>query len=89
MLILGLAGNSFAQTQTGEEQKKPETTSITEEIEVVRPYKPVLADAAKIRRSPDLNSGKPFKPTLSYNVLDDKFELNSDIKQLQAQQVAA
>src|SRR5690606_7184154 len=67
---------------------KPDTTagkSITEEIEVVRPYKPVLADAAKIRRSPDMDTKKTFKPVLSYSVLDKKFELNSDIRQLQAQ----
>jgi len=69
-------------------QVKPDTTagkSITEEIEVVRPYKPVLADAAKIRRSPDMDNQKNFKPVLSYSVLDKKFELNSDIRQLQAQ----
>ncbi|WP_207532189.1 hypothetical protein [Desertivirga arenae] len=70
-------------------EKKPSTEpakgTLTEEIDVVRPYKPVLADAAKIRRSPDLNNYKVFKPNLSYLVLDKRLELNSDITQLQAQ----
>ena len=92
ILMLAFATSGFAQTGSEEKDKKTETGStpgITEEIEVVRPYKPVLADASKIRRSPDLNSKKPFKPTLSYNVLDNRLELNSDIKQLQAQQLVA
>jgi len=75
-------------SQTKPEEKKPEPTGgITEEIEVVRPYMPVLADASKIRRSPDLNSNKPFKPNLNYTILDKRLELNSDLRQLQAQQI--
>lgn len=75
-------------SQTKPEEKKPEPKGgITEEIEVVRPYMPVLADASKIRRSPDLNSNKPFKPNLGYTILDKRLELNSDLRQLQAQQI--
>lgn len=74
--------------QTTPEEKKPEpNTGITEEIEVVRPYMPVLADASKIRRSPDLNNNKPFKPNLSYTILDKRLELNSDLRQLQANEL--
>ena len=63
------------------------TTTITDEIEVVRPYKPVLADAVKIRRNPDMDNTKPFKPVLSYSIVDKKLELNSNIKELQAQKM--
>jgi hypothetical protein len=64
------------------------SANITEEIEVIRPYKPVLADAVKIRRNPDMNSNKVFKPVLTYSVIDKKLNLNSNIKELQAQQMA-
>jgi len=85
--------STVAQTNKPEE-KKPEASTptkgtLTEEIEVVRPYKPVLADAAKIRRSPDLNNHKPFRPNLTYSIFDKKFELNSDIRQLEAQPLSA
>jgi len=83
--LLVLVSTSFAQNIPVE--KKAETTgSLTEEIEVVRPYKPVLADAVKIRRNPNLNDIEPFKPQLSYNILDKRQELNTDIRQLQAQE---
>lgn len=76
---------SYAQEKTDETKKptKPEG-ALTEEIVVERPYKPVLADAAKIRRSPDLNT-RIYKSRLNYSVLDKKLELNSEIRQLQAQ----
>ncbi|HEY1025826.1 MAG TPA: hypothetical protein VGE26_11720 [Sphingobacteriaceae bacterium] len=77
----------LAATVFGQE-KKAEPQAVTEEIEVVRPYKPVLADAVKIRRSPDLNTNEPFKPSLSYNILDKKLELNTDIRELKAQKLA-
>ena len=57
----------------GQDKKQdPPKGAITEEIEVVRPYKPVLADAVKIRRNPDLEENRPFKPVLSYTIQDKK-----------------
>ncbi|SMC51306.1 porin family protein [Pedobacter nyackensis] len=70
-------------------EKKTEEKAVTEEIEVVRPYKPVLAEAVKLRRSPDLNDVKTYKAKFNYSLTDRKLELNSDINKLQAQQVAA
>ncbi|MES2455363.1 MAG: TonB-dependent receptor [Bacteroidota bacterium] len=68
---------------------KTEEKVVTEEIEVVRPYKPVLAEAVKLRRSPDLNDVKTYKAKFNYSLTDRKLELNSDINKLQAQEVAA
>lgn len=68
---------------------KTEENAVTEEIEVVRPYKPVLAEAVKLRRSPDLNDVKTYKAKFNYSLTDRKLELNSDINKLQAQEVAA
>jgi outer membrane cobalamin receptor len=62
--------------------------TLLEEIEVVRPYKPVLADAVKLRRNPDMNTVAAFKPVLTYNIIDKKLDLNTNIKELQAQKMA-
>jgi len=83
-LIFG-AGILHAQ-----EVKPPEKTekTVSEEIEIVRPYKPVLAEAVKLRRSPDLDNIKTYKAKFSYQLTDRKLELNTDIQKLQAQKVA-
>lgn len=80
-----LAFTAIAQDKP---QPAPPPGTLTEEIEVVRPYKPVLADAVKIRRNPDLNNEQPFKPALTYTIIDKKLELNSNIKELRAQKMA-
>src|SRR5688572_30451207 len=56
-------------------EKKPTETkaedqnkAVTEEIEVVRPYKPILAEAVKLRRSPDLNDVKTYKARFNYSL---------------------
>lgn len=80
-----------AQDKKATEKKEEETNKdvkIAEEIEVVRPYKPILAEAVKLRRSPDLNDVKSYKAKFNYGLSDRKLELNSDINKLQAQKVA-
>ncbi|MFD0940663.1 hypothetical protein ACFQ1J_08090 [Pedobacter boryungensis] len=67
---------------------KPPEKAVTEEVEIIRPYKPVLADAVKLRRSPDLDNIKTYKAKFNYTLTDRKLELNSDIQKLQAQQLA-
>jgi len=58
--------------------------NLSEEIVVTTAYKPVLADAVKIRRNPDLEDKTPFKAPLTYKPIDKPLELNSDIKPLDA-----
>jgi hypothetical protein len=58
--------------------------SLTEEIIVTTAYKPVLADAVKIRRNPDLEDKSPFKAPLTYKPVDKRLERNTDIKQMEA-----
>jgi len=79
------AGLMTAQAQ---EKKAEEKAVVNEEIEVVRPYKPILAEAVKLRRSPNLDDVKIYKAKLNYSITDKKLELNSDIQKLQAQAVA-
>ncbi|MFN8407560.1 MAG: hypothetical protein U0X71_08810 [Sphingobacteriaceae bacterium] len=73
-------------TEKGTKQEQPKG-EITEEVEVVRPYKPILADAVKIRKSPDLTNNPTFKPVLIYTILDKKLALDSNIAPLQAQKL--
>ena len=74
-----------------EKSKKKEQTKgeISEEVEVVRPYKPILADAVKIRINPDLTNNPTFKPVLLYSILDKKLALDSNIAKLHAQKLTA
>ena len=62
----------------------PNTNSLSEEIVVTTAYKPVLADAVKIRINPDLNDNIPFKAPLTYLPVDKRLEQNTDIKQIEA-----
>ncbi|RZK77162.1 MAG: hypothetical protein EOO85_09505, partial [Pedobacter sp.] len=87
-VILLTTGFGLKAQDTKTTEKKGDEKAVTEEIEVVRPYKPVLAEAVKLRRSPDLNDVKTFKAKFNYSLTDRKLELNSDINKLQAQQVA-
>lgn len=82
-----LSASAIAQDKKDENKQESPTGTLTEEIEIVRPYKPVLADAVKIRRNPDMTNNKSFKPVLTYTILDKKLELNSNIKELQAQKM--
>ena len=58
--------------------------NLSEEIVVTTAYKPVLADAVKIRRNPDLEDKTPFKAPLVYIPIDKRLELNTSIKPLEA-----
>lgn len=68
-----------AATDTGKNQN-----ALTEQIVITTAYKPLLADAVKIRRNPDLEDVTPYKAPLSYKPYDLRLEQNSDIRQLEA-----
>ena len=63
--------------------------SLSEEIVITSAYKPLLADAVKIRRNPDLEDKIPYKAPLTYTPLDKRLEQNSEIKQLDAMKMPA
>jgi hypothetical protein len=67
----------------------PNSGSLSEEIVITTAYKPVLADAVKIRRNPDLEDKTPYKAPLTYAPLDKRLEQNSEIKQLDAMKIPA
>ncbi|PTQ94125.1 hypothetical protein C8P68_107190 [Mucilaginibacter yixingensis] len=74
-------GGTGANTQNG--------GSLSEEIVVTTNYKPVLADAVKIRRNPDLEDKTPYKAPLAYKTIDKRLEQNSDIRQMEAMKMPA
>ncbi len=73
----------------GGQATSPANSSLSEEIVVTTTYKPVLADAVKIRRNPNLEDTSPFKAPLAYNTLDKKLTSDSDIRPLVAMPMPA
>ncbi|TCK85750.1 TonB-dependent receptor [Albibacterium bauzanense] len=84
--ILGFCAFSFNAYSQVDTTKTQEPATI-EEVEVVRDYRPVLADAVKIRRSPDLNNVRTQQPALRYNVLDKRLNFPSGMGQLTLQEM--
>ncbi|WP_345953195.1 hypothetical protein [Mucilaginibacter sp. PAMB04168] len=91
-------GDAAAKAKQDTSKKGGQTTpansaqnggSLSEEIVVTTVYKPVLADAVKIRRNPNLDDTQPYKAPLSYTTLDKRLEQNSDIRQLEAMKMPA
>ena len=77
-LLLGAGFNGFAQQEPTD--KKPVTI---DSFDVVRDYKPILADAVKIRRSPDMTNKRSYMPKLTYgNVVDKKLDINTGLYKL-------
>lgn len=80
-LLLGWGSQGFGQ----EDPNKPVTI---DSFDVVRDYKPILADAVKIRRSPDMTNKRSYMPKLSYgNVVDKKLDINTGLKELNVQEM--
>jgi len=79
-LLLGWgSGGAFAQrTDTVD---RPVTL---DSFDIVRDYRPILADAVKIRRSPDMTNKREYMPKLNYgNVPDKKLDINTGLSELQ------
>ena len=85
-LLLGAGMHSFAQ----ETPKKvdPATPVTIDSFDVVRDYKPILADAVKIRRSPDMTNKREYQPKLSYNnISDKKLDINTGLRELNVKEL--
>lgn len=71
-------------TKKGGTNTPQNSNSLSEEIVVTTSYKPVLAEAVKIRRNPDLGDNTPFKAPLAYSPLDKKLEQDNNIRSIDA-----
>lgn len=68
-ISLPFLGNSAsAQTPIAAVTPKVDTTMETEQIDIIKPYQPILADAVKMNFSPEMPKVKLDVPKLSYNV---------------------
>lgn len=86
-VLLGLA--TLSVTVYGQVQDTTTKPPTIEEVEVIRDYKPILADAVKIRRSPDLSNLRVYQPQLSYSTLKKKLDIPSGLHQLIIQEMPA
>ena len=83
-------GDAAAKVKIDTAKKTPANgNALSEEIVVTTAYKPVLADAVKIRINPDLEDKNPFKAPLTYVPVDKRLELNTDIKPFDAMKMPA
>ena len=83
------AAKPAAKTTSATDTTQKGDNRLSQEIIVTTNYKPVLADAVKIRRNPDLVDKTPFKAPLTYFTLDKRLERNTDIHQLEAMKMPA
>lgn len=71
----------------GQAQTEPTRPVTIDSFDVVRDYKPLLADAVKIRRSPDMTNKRSYMPKLSYNnIADKKLDINTGLKELKIEE---
>ena len=83
-LLLGVGAEGFAQQGRDTVPDRPVTI---DSFDIVRDYRPILADAVKIRRSPDMTNKRSYMPKLSYgNIPDKKLDINSGLKELKVEE---
>ncbi len=76
-ILLAMGSQAYAQRDT---TNRPVTL---DSFDIVRDYRPILADAVKIRRSPDMSNKREYMPKLNYgNVPDKKLDINTGLKEL-------
>lgn len=75
---------ALAQTQNQEQQQQQRTV---DSIDVIRDYRPILADAVKIRRSPDMTNKRAYQPVMSYNIIDKKLDITTGTRRLDIQEM--
>lgn len=81
-LLLAIGVEGYAQRDT-----VPDRPVTIDSFDIVRDYRPILADAVKIRRSPDMTNKRSYMPKLSYgNVPDKKLDINTGLKELDVEE---
>src|SRR5690606_21466669 len=82
-LLLGIGVEGYAQGR----DTVPDRPVTVDSFDIVRDYRPILADAVKIRRSPDMTNKRSYMPKLSYgNIPDKKLDINTGLKELNVQE---
>lgn len=91
VFFLALSLSAVAQQQETQQQQQQEErrTTTIDSIDVIRDYRPILADAVKIRRSPDMTNKREYQPKLSYSIIDKKLDITTGTKRLDIQEIPA
>lgn len=88
LFFWGIFQVGLAQEERQDERPTTnERPATIDSIDVVRDYRPVLADAVKIRRSPDMTNKRQYQPKLTYDILDKKLDITSGTKRLTVQEM--
>ncbi len=74
------------QQQQNQQQQQERRTTI-DSIDVIRDYRPILADAVKIRRSPDMTNKREYQPKLTYSIIDKKLDITTGTRRLDIQEM--
>lgn len=82
-VLCGVLMVGYAQ----EETRREDPPATIDSIDVVRDYRPILADAVKIRQSPDMTNKRRYQPAFSYGIIDKKLDINTGTKQLTIQEM--
>src|SRR5690606_14634050 len=84
-ILCGVVMVGYAQEEERQREQPPATI---DSIDVVRDYRPVLADAVKIRQSPDMTNKRRYQPEFTYGIIDKKLDINTGTKQLTIQEMS-
>jgi len=86
-LLTGIFSCLLTAGYAQEQERVDEKAATIDSIEVVRDYRPILADAVKIRRSPDMSNKRQYQPKWNYAILDRKLGINTGTKRLTIQEM--
>lgn len=75
------------QSQQQNQQQQQERRATIDSIDVIRDYRPILADAVKIRRSPDMTNKREYQPKLTYSIIDKKLDITTGTRRLDIQEM--
>lgn len=75
------------QNQQQQSQQQPERRTTIDSIDVIRDYRPILADAVKIRRSPDMTNKREYQPKMTYSIVDKKLDITTGTRRLDIQEM--
>ncbi len=85
--FISIATIAQVKDTTGVKESTDTSTPTIDEVEVIRDYKPLLEDAKKVRRTPDLSNTRIYQPKLNYSTLDKRLNIPSGLQKLTIQEM--
>lgn len=85
--LLAVAQQQNQQQNQQQQNQQQERRTTIDSIDVIRDYRPILADAVKIRRSPDMTNKREYQPKLTYSIIDKKLDITTGTRRLDIQEM--